>query len=61
MNTRSLKLICDVMTNSGKWCALEISHDSIYLTFRGVELGSPKTGDDYSLTVRFAEDSFFAA
>ena len=61
MNARSLKLICDVMINSGKWTALEISQDSIYLTFRDVELGSPKSGEDYSLTVRFAEESFFAA
>ena len=61
MNTRSLKLICDVMVNSGKWTSLEISQDSIYLTFSDVELGSPKSGDDCSLTVRFAENSFFAA
>lgn len=61
MNTKSLKLICDVVRNSGKWTALEISQDSIYLTFRDVELGSPKSGEVYSLTVRFADDSFFAA
>ena len=61
MNTRSLKLIRDVIVNSGKWTALEISQDSIYLTFRDVELGNPKSGEDVSLTVRFAEDSFFAA
>ena len=61
MNTRSLKLIRDVVCNSGKWTALEISQDSIYLTFRDVELGNPKANEDFSLTVRFAEDSFFAA
>lgn len=61
MNTKSLNLICDVMANSGKWSALEISQDSIYLTFKDVELGSPKSGGDCSLTVRFAQDSFFAA
>lgn len=59
MNTRSLKLIREVMINSGKWVSLEISQDSIYLGFNDVELGSPKSDENLSLTVRFAEDSFF--
>ena len=59
MNTRSLKLIRDVMINSGKWTSIEISQDSIYLGFKNVELGDPKSGD-MSLTVRFAEDSFLS-
>ena len=59
MNTRSLKLIRDVIINSGKWTSIEIAQDSIYLEFKDVELGKPKGDDDMSLTVRFAEDSFF--
>lgn len=60
MNTRSLKLIRDVMINSGKWTSVEISQDSIYVGFKNVELGNPKSNEEMSLTVRFAEDSFFS-
>ncbi|MEE1150592.1 MAG: hypothetical protein UH242_06530 [Methanobrevibacter sp.] len=59
MNTRSLKLIRDVLINSGKVTSIEISQDSIYLEFKNVELGNPKSNEEMSLTVRFAEDSFF--
>ena len=59
MNTRSLKLIRDVIINSGKWTSIEMAQDSIYLEFKDVELGTPKSNDEMSLTVRFAEDSFF--
>jgi len=59
MNTRSLKLIRDVMINSGKVTSVEISQDSIYIEFKDVELGNPKSNEEMSLTVRFAEDSFF--
>lgn len=59
MNTRSLKLIREVMINSGKVTSVEISQDSIYLEFKDVELGNPKSNEEMSLTVRFAEDSFF--
>ena len=59
MNTRSLKLIRDVIINSGKWTSIEIAQDSIYIEFKDVELGKPKGDDEMSLTVRFAEDSFF--
>lgn len=58
MNGRSLKLIRDVIINSGKWVSIEISQDSIYLEFNDVELGTPKQTEDFSLTVRFALDSF---
>lgn len=58
MNTRSLKLIRDVIINSGKWTSIEMSQDSIYIEFRDVELGSSKSKDEMSLTVRFAENSF---
>ena len=58
MNTRSLKLIREVIVNSGKFASLEISQDSIYLGFRDVELGTPKSDENTSLTVRFATDSF---
>ena len=61
MNTRSLKLIREVLINSGKWTSLEISQDSIYLQFRDVELGTPRADESFSLVVRFAEDSFFTA
>ena len=60
MNTRSLKLIRDVIVNSGKWASLEMSQDSIYVEFKDVELGNPKSDKDMSLTVRFAEDSFLS-
>ena len=59
MNTRSLKLIREVMINSGKVTSVEISQDSIYIEFKDVELGNPKSNEEMSLTVRFAEDSFF--
>ena len=59
MNTRSLKLIRDVLINSGKVTSVEISQDSMYLEFKNVELGNPKSNEEMSLTVRFAEDSFF--
>ena len=58
MNTRSLKLIRDVIINFGKCTALEISQDSIYLEFKDVELGVPKETEDFSLTFRFAGQSF---
>lgn len=61
MNIRSLKLIREVMINSGKWISIEISQDSIYLSFRDVELGTPRDDENFTFTVRFAEDSFFTA
>ncbi|MBE6495642.1 MAG: hypothetical protein E7Z78_04280 [Methanobrevibacter thaueri] len=61
MNVRSLKLIRDVIINSGKWASIEISQDSIYIEFKDVELGTPKHDEEFSLTVRFAGDSFFTA
>lgn len=61
MNRRSLKLIREVIINSGKWSSIEISQDSIYLQFRDVELGTPKMDEYFSLVVRFAMDSFFTA
>lgn len=60
MNIRSLKLIRDVMINSGKWTSIEMAQDSIYLEFKDVELGVPKESEDFSLTVRFAADSFIS-
>jgi hypothetical protein len=59
MNTRSLKLIRDVIINSGKWVSIEVAQDSIYIEFKDVELGKPKLDEVMSLTARFAEDSFF--
>ena len=61
MNTKSLKLIREVIVNSGKWASIEIAQDSIYIEFKDVELGKPKLTDEMSLTVRFAGDSFFTA
>ena len=58
MNIRSLKLIREVIVNSGKLVSVEISQDSIYLEFNDVELGVPKETEDFTLTVRFAVDSF---
>lgn len=59
MNIRSLKLIRDVIVNSGKWTSIEMAQDSIYIEFQDVELGVPKETEDFTLTVRFALDSFF--
>ena len=59
MNIRSLKLIREVMINSGKWISIEIAQDSIYLEFMDVELGTPKSDENFTLTSRFAENSFF--
>ncbi len=61
MNIRSLKLIRDVIINSGKWTSIEIAQDSIYIEFQDVELGIPKESENFSLTVRFAADSFITA
>ena len=61
MNIRSLKLIRDVIVNSGKWTSIEIAQDSIYIEFQDVELGVPKESENFSLTVRFAIDSFITA
>lgn len=61
MNIRSLKLIREVIINSGKLVSVEISQDSIYLEFNDVELGVPKETEDFTLTVRFAVDSFITA
>ena len=60
MKARSLKLIEEVIINSGVFSSLEISQDSIYVEFRNVELGAPKGDEDLSLNIRFAEDSFFS-
>ena len=60
MNVRSLKLIRDVIINSGKLTSVEIAQDSVYLEFKDVELGSHKFDDDFSLTVRFAGESFLS-
>ena len=60
MNGRSLKLIREVIINSGKLTSIEISQDSIYLEFKDVELGVPNEMEDFSLTVRFACDSFIS-
>ena len=59
MNTESLKLIRDVIINSGKLAVVEIAQDSIYLHFQDVELGEPKYGTPLSLSVRFGDDLFF--
>ena len=61
MNIMSLKLIRDVIINSGKLTSVEIAQDSIYLEFKDVELGVPKESEDFSLTVRFASNSFLSA
>jgi len=61
MNARSLKLIREVVINSGKWASIEMAQDSIYIEFKDVELGVPKDDVGFSLTVRFAQDSFFTA
>ena len=61
MNIESWNLIREVIVNSGNLTSIEIAHDSIYLEFGDVELGNPKFGDTLSLTVRFADESFFTA
>lgn len=58
MMKKSLKLIHDVVINSGRITSIEISQDSIYLDFTDVELGTPKFDDNFFLTVRFASESF---
>ncbi len=59
MNSKSLKLISDVIINSGIWVSMEIAQDLIYIDFTDVELGKPKNNEQMYLTVRFAEESFF--
>lgn len=58
MMKKSLKLIHDVVINSGRITSIEISQDSIYLDFTDVELGTPNFDDNFFLTVRFASESF---
>ena len=60
MKARSLKLIEEVIVNSGKWASLEIAQDSIYIEFSNVELGEPKGDENMSLTIRFGGDSFIS-
>ena len=60
MKARSLKLIEEVIVNSGRLASLEIAQDSIYVEFRDVELGEPKGDEDLSLTIRFGGDSFIS-
>lgn len=60
MRNDSLKLIEDVISNFAKLSSIEISGDSIYLEFFDVELGSPKSDNDLSLSMRFAKDSFIS-
>lgn len=60
MKSNSLKLIESVLSNFAKLASIEISDDSIYLEFIDVELGTPKGGDDLSLSMRFANDSFLS-
>lgn len=60
MRNDSLKLIEDVISNFAKLSSIEISGDSIYLEFIDVELGSPKSNNDLSLSMRFAKDSFIS-
>ena len=59
MNGRSLKLIREVIINSGKLTSIEISQDSIYMDFQEVVVGIAKETEVFTLTVRFAVDSFF--
>lgn len=58
MKTYALNLIEDVVRPSGKWVALEISQDSIYLDFNDVELGVPKIDSNLELSIRFSGNSF---
>lgn len=58
MKNDSLKLIEDVIGNFAKLASIEISGDSIYLEFIDVELGTPKSDNDLSLSLRFANKSF---
>lgn len=60
MNSKSLRLIEDVVINSGKWVSLEMAQDSIYLHFIDVELGKPHGDDTFSLITRFGENSFIS-
>lgn len=58
MKNDSLKLIEDVIGNFAKLASIEISGDSIYLEFIDVELGTPKSDNELSLSLRFANKSF---
>lgn len=60
MKNESLRLIEDVISNFAKLASIEISEDAIYLEFIDVELGSPKSNDDFSLSMRFAKNSFIS-
>ena len=58
MNSKSLKLIEEVVVPFGIWDSLEIAQDSIYLEFSDIELGNPKYGDNLNLSFRFSDNSF---
>lgn len=60
MNINSLRRIEEVIINSGILSFLEIAQDTIYLDFINVELGNPKTEEEFSLSIRFGDNSFIA-
>ena len=66
MDLKSLNLIEDIISTSGRWTWLEISPEALYLEFKDVQLFNPKNEtikfEDLSseIAIRFGENIFMA-
>ncbi|WP_461461694.1 hypothetical protein [Methanobrevibacter sp.] len=66
MNKKTYNLLEDVISASGRWTALEVVNDSIYIDFSDVQLYNISYDNDSNLSsgceisIRFAENSLFS-
>ncbi len=66
MNKKTYKLLEDVISTSGRWTALEVVNDSIYIDFSDVQLYNisydkdPNLSSGCEISIRFAENSLFS-
>ncbi len=66
MNRKTYNLLEEVISTSGRWTALEVVNDSIYIDFRDVQLYNIAHSKDSNnpsgceISIRFAENSLFS-
>ncbi len=66
MNKKTYNLLEDVISTSGRWTALEVVNDSIYIDFSDVQLYNisydkdPNLSSGCEISIRFAENSLFS-
>lgn len=66
MNKKTYNLLEDVISASGRWTALEVVNDSIYIDFSDVQLynisydNDPNLSSGCEISIRFAENSLFS-